>query len=402
MTALYMYDDAKAREFAPFALTRPVSELRAGAEIIRARWETVAGMRATAFIGGAHLANFEEAGAPGSMQMGADLAAGSLVANSRFVVSLDESISGGAAAFTCDGRICAVRPSRSTSLHELARGTIDLETLTDGSPATEVRGRWLPEVWNLVGDLSLQLMDDIGVLGPRIASESPGNATVVGNHEVYCESGAHVDPFVVFDTSDGPVLIRRGTVISAFSRIVGPTYIGENSTVIGDAIRACSIGDVCKVRGEISGIVMLGHSNKGHTGFVGSSYLGRWVNLGAGTTTSNLKNTYGSVQLWTPSGLRDTGLQFLGSLLGDHAKTGIGTMLTTGCVVGAGANVFGSGVTPKRIPPFAWGEREPYSRFDVEKFAEVAARMMARRHVVLGEKGRRQLVDSHAASEASG
>ncbi|MDQ3243676.1 MAG: hypothetical protein M3Q09_08120, partial [Gemmatimonadota bacterium] len=396
------YDDAKAREFAPFTLTRPVSELRAGAEIIRARWETVAGMRATAFIGAAHLANFDEAGAPASVNAGEDLAAGSLVANSRFVVALDESIGDGAAAFSCEGRVCAVRLSRSTSLHELARGTIDLEAMAEGVRAAEIRGRWLPEVWNLIGDLSAQLMDDIAVLGPRMACGSPGNAIVMGNHEVYCESGAHVEPFVVFDASAGPVLIRRGTVISAFTRIVGPTYIGEGSTVIGDAIRACSIGDVCKVRGEISGIVMLGHSNKGHTGFVGSSYLGRWVNLGSGTTTSNLKNTYGSVQLWTPTGLRDTGLQFVGSLLGDHAKTGIGTMLTTGCVVGAGANVFGSGVTPKRIPPFAWGDREPYGRFDVEKFAEVAARMMARRHVVLGEKGRRQLVDSHAASEPSG
>ena len=68
---------------------------------------------------------------------------------------------------------------------------------------------------------------------------------------------------------------------------------------------------------------------KGHEGFVGHSYLGRWVNLGAGTTTSNLKNTYGSVALWTPDGVRDTGLQFLGTLFGDHAKTGIGLTLTT-------------------------------------------------------------------------
>jgi hypothetical protein len=136
---------------------------------------------------------------------------------------------------------------------------------------------------------------------------------------------------------------------------------------------------------------MLGHSNKGHTGFVGSSYLGRWVNLGAGTTTSNLKNTYGPVQLWTPSGLTSTGLQFLGSLIGDHAKTGIGTMLTTGCVVGAGANIYGASVTPKRIPPFAWGDCEPYARFDGDKFIEVAERMMSRRHVSLSDGERRQL-----------
>jgi UDP-N-acetylglucosamine diphosphorylase/glucosamine-1-phosphate N-acetyltransferase len=222
---------------------------------------------------------------------------------------------------------------------------------------------------------------------------------VIGKHAIYCETGVSIEPFVVFDANDGPILIRRGATIASFSRIVGPCYIGEGSHIIGDAIRACSIGDVCKVRGEISASIMLGHSNKGHTGFVGSSYLGRWVNLGAGTTTSNLKNTYGQVQLWTPTGVRSTDLQFLGSLIGDHAKTGIGSMLTTGCVIGAGANIYGSQASPKYVPPFAWGSAEPYDRFESDKFVEVAARMMARRHVTLGQKGRQHLL---AACESSG
>jgi UDP-N-acetylglucosamine diphosphorylase/glucosamine-1-phosphate N-acetyltransferase len=187
------------------------------------------------------------------------------------------------------------------------------------------------------------------------------------------------------------VLIRRGATVAAFTRIVGPCYIGEDSHIIGDAIRACSIGNTCKVRGEISSTIILGHSNKGHTGFVGSSYIGRWVNLGAGTTTSNLKNTYGPIQLWTPNGLRDTGLQFLGSMIGDHAKTGIGTMLTTGCVLGAASNIYGAKITPKYIPPFAWGDCEPYARFELNKFLEVAARMMERRHVALSEREKSQL-----------
>jgi UDP-N-acetylglucosamine diphosphorylase/glucosamine-1-phosphate N-acetyltransferase len=208
-----------------------------------------------------------------------------------------------------------------------------------------------------------------------------------------------IEPFVVLDANDGPILIRRGASIASFTRIVGPCYIGQESHIIGDAIRACSIGDVCKVRGEISGTVMLGHSNKGHTGFVGSSYIGRWVNLGAGTTTSNLKNTYGSVHLWTPSGIRDTRLQFLGSMFGDHVKTGIGTLLTTGCVVGAGSNIFGSEITSKYIPPFSWGSIEPYDRFESSKFIEIAERMMARRHVTLGYRARLLLA---AACEDSG
>jgi hypothetical protein len=141
--------------------------------------------------------------------------------------------------------------------------------------------------------------------------------------------------------------------------------------------------------------VLLGHSNKSHDGFVGHSYLGRWVNLGAGTTTSNLKNTYGTVALWTPEGVRDSGLQFLGTLFGDHAKTGIGLRLTTGSVIGAGANVYGSVMPGKHVEPFAWGEAGALGAYRLDKFVAVAARAMARREVTLGADGRAQLAAAY-------
>jgi hypothetical protein len=147
----------------------------------------------------------------------------------------------------------------------------------------------------------------------------------------------------------------------------------------------------------MSNSIMIGHANKGHDGFVGHSYLGRWVNLGAGTITSNLKNTYGPVSLWTPHGMRDTGMQFLGTMFGDHAKTGIGTSLTTGTVLGAGANVFGAQSPPKAVPPFAWGTAPPYAVYRLDKFLQVAERVMARRHVTLTERARLQLAASHDA-----
>jgi UDP-N-acetylglucosamine diphosphorylase / glucose-1-phosphate thymidylyltransferase / UDP-N-acetylgalactosamine diphosphorylase / glucosamine-1-phosphate N-acetyltransferase / galactosamine-1-phosphate N-acetyltransferase len=209
------------------------------------------------------------------------------------------------------------------------------------------------------------------------------------------ENGASVEPMVFFDTSAGPVLVREGASVHAFSRIIGPAVIGRKSSVVGGRVAAVSIGEVCKVSGEMSNTIMLGHSNKGHDGFVGHSYMGRWVNLGAGTTTSNLKNTYGAVPLWTPDGIRDTGQQFLGTMFGDHAKTGIGTQLNTGTVLGAGANVFGGEMPPKYVPPFSWGDREPYGEFEVEKFLKVAERMMARRHVTIGDGCREQLRKAH-------
>ena len=260
----------------------------------------------------------------------------------------------------------------------------------------ELAGRWLREVWDLIAQLTEQLAEDIPHIASALSAGSTGDATVLGSFAVICENGARIEPFVVLDATAGPILIRKGATISSFSRLVGPCYIGPNATVVGDAIRVCSIGELCKVRGEMSNSVMLGHSNKGHTGFVGHSYLGRWVNLGAGTTTSNLKNTYGNIQLWTPAGMRDTGAQFLGTMFGDHVKTGIGTMLTTGTVLGAGANIYGSSAIPKYVPPFAWGNGEPYGRYEIDKFVAVAQRMMARRHVELTGSGKAQLAAAHA------
>jgi UDP-N-acetylglucosamine diphosphorylase/glucosamine-1-phosphate N-acetyltransferase len=242
------------------------------------------------------------------------------------------------------------------------------------------------------------LLSDVAVLGPALTLQAH-DGIVIGAHPVFVEQGATVEPQVVFDTSLGPVLVRAGATVQAFTRVVGPCYVGPHSTVMADRISGCAIGEWCRVHGEIGASIVLGHANKSHDGFVGHSYLGRWVNLGAGTTTSNLKNTYGTVALWTPSGVRDTGLQFLGTLFGDHAKTGIGLRLTTGSVIGAGANVY-DGMPPKAVAPFAWGGGAPYATYDPEKFVDVAARAMARRQVTLGERGRAALRAAHARGTA--
>jgi UDP-N-acetylglucosamine diphosphorylase / glucose-1-phosphate thymidylyltransferase / UDP-N-acetylgalactosamine diphosphorylase / glucosamine-1-phosphate N-acetyltransferase / galactosamine-1-phosphate N-acetyltransferase len=409
VSAIYLYDDARARTFEPFALTRPVSELMAGAMIIRERWELATGMAAAGFIGARHLAQFDEEGAPHAVPADGEIAAGSVIASSRFVTALGTDLADATAepdaplAYYSAEQICAVRLSAAMRASDFADGKLDLESLAPKSRGGRRRltGHWLENVWDPIDQLPAQLTADIRELASKLTLSTSGNATVLGSHGVYCEAGAHIEPFVVLDAVAGPILICKGATISSFTRIVGPCYIGENTIVVGDAIRSCSIGETCKVRGEISNSIMLGHSNKGHTGFVGHSYLGRWVNLGAVTTTSNLKNTYGSVQMWTPGGMRDTGSQFLGTLFGDHVKTGIGTMLTTGTVLGAGANVYGGHVGSKFVPPFAWGNGEPYGTFDLDKFLEVAERMMARRHVELSEGGKQHLAEAFYKSRGN-
>jgi hypothetical protein len=166
--------------------------------------------------------------------------------------------------------------------------------------------------------------------------------------------------------------------------------VGARSKVLGGVIKASAFGPECRLRGEIATSVFLGYANKSHDGFVGHSVLGHWVNLGALTTTSNLKNTYGPVRLEVAGRRIETDRRNLGTLFGDHAKTAIGTMLATGTVVSAGANLFGTTMPPKYVPPFAWGG-DGAERLTCEGFLRVAERVMTRRDVTLTPERRRSL-----------
>ena len=390
MTEFFLYDDAAARAFEPFALTRPASELRAGAEVVRKRWERALGMQATGFIAAPHLATFTEPGAPPAVCSDSDVVPGTIVANARFIPSLKPlKIDPKTKVWKSDGKVVAVRVNSSHHASRFGEGQLSLEEIAqERAKAADIPGRWMESVWDLIGTLVEQLQEDIPVLGAEMGSSLPQDCVIIGDHELFCEAGTKIEPHVVFDLQTGPVLVRAGADIPAFMRITGPCYIGEDVILMGDRLSSSSIGEVSKVRGEISNTIVLGHSNKGHTGFLGHSYLGRWVNLGAGTTTSNMKNTYGPVQLQMAGGLRNTAQQFLGTFFGDYSKTGIGTMLTTGSIVGAGANVFGSDMPPKSVPPFAWGAED---RYEIDKFIEVAERMMARRHVGMPDGAKEML-----------
>jgi len=257
---------------------------------------------------------------------------------------------------------------------------------TDAGPALEVAGLALRGVFDLVPALERLLAAD---LATRLEDSDPipRGSTVIGDPGGLALHETAVEPGVVFDTAAGPIVLESGVAVKSGTRLEGPLWVGANTQLLGGSIRGSAIGPHCKVRGEVSTCVFLGYANKAHDGFVGHSVIGRWVNLGAGTVTSDLKNTYGPVRLDVAGNALETGLQFLGSLIGDHAKTAIGTLLGTGSVIGAGANVFDAVRPPKYVPPFAWGG-SGQERMRREGFLKVAERVLPRRDVPVDEAAR--------------
>ena len=386
MTLVFV-DDAVAADFQPFALTRPCCELRAGALLVRQRWEVATGEATRGFIGAPHLTDFDEPGA--ASYLSGSIPAGSLLVNARCAVSLG-ALSSDAASWSCGGKLAAVRLQAATEVSGVQRDGGRLESFAGHDKPVEIDGRWLEQVWDLVRLLPDLLTADISQLNEFRELESTAALTVFGSHPVFIEQGATVEPLAAIDANAGPVLVRHGATIQSFTRLVGPCVIGEGTTVSGGRVAGSSIGEHCRVHGEVSASVFAGYANKGHDGFIGHSVLGRWVNLGADTVNSNLKNNYSDVSFWTPRGLERTGMQFLGAFIGDHAKTAIGTRLTTGAVIGTGANVYGTGITPRYVPPFAWG-LDGSDLWELDPFLQTAERAMKRRDVVLSEKARRQL-----------
>lgn len=201
--------------------------------------------------------------------------------------------------------------------------------------------------------------------------------------DVYVAPGVKIHPMVTIDAENGPVYIDERAEIHPFTRIEGPCYIGKDSILLGAKCReGNSIGPYCRIGGEVEESIIHGYSNKYHDGFLGHSYVGEWVNLGALTTNSDLKNDYSNVSVML-DGQRaiNTGSTKVGSLIGDHVKTSIGTLLNTGSYVGGMALIMATGKPlPKHIPSFAWFIEGIVTKgFGKGKLYETAKTAMSRR-----------------------
>ncbi|MBC8479213.1 MAG: hypothetical protein H8D46_02015, partial [FCB group bacterium] len=225
--------------------------------------------------------------------------------------------------------------------------------------------------------------DAIGMFTEKAGIVHP-SVIMVNEEMIFLGRGSRINAGVVLDASEGPIIISDHVKIDIGALIKGPAVIGAKS-VINPAARLRGnviLGPVCKVGGELEDVVIQGYSNKQHDGFLGHSYLGEWVNLGAGTNNSDLKNNYGKIRFDFGDDQVDSGLTFLGAMIGDYVKTGIATMLNTGTYIGTGANVFGGGFQRKHIPAFSWGEND---RAQLSKFLKTCEIMKVRRGMILSE-----------------
>lgn len=241
--------------------------------------------------------------------------------------------------------------------------------------------------WDLVARTGDEIVADAAVAAElgQIRAEPHGSATLVGSNAISVGEGCDMGPGVVLDARDGPVVVGRNVTVMANAVIVGPACVGDYCIVRAGTViyGGTSVGPVCKVGGEISSSVFQSHANKQHGGYLGNSYVGSWVNLGAATNTSDLKNNYGSVRVRVDGESVDTGLSSVGAAIGDHTKTAIGTRLNTGTVVGIFCSVVTDGFPPKSIPSFSWVTPDGADRHDVDRAVDTARTVMARRGVEL-------------------
>ncbi|MBN2363149.1 hypothetical protein JXL83_03365 [candidate division WOR-3 bacterium] len=289
------------------------------------------------------------------------------------------SLDGPEEAFTCEGSVIGFRGSPDTAKMFFKEGLTP-----KNMPVREVEAQVFNSVCDIVegNALSLERNFTRGALNGEIA----GTAKLISPEKIFVGANSTVEDYVLIDARKGPVHISEGVEIKSHSVVAGPVYIGHGTLVkpFTHILNGCSFGPQCRLSGEISKSLFIGYSNKQHSGFLGNSYVGEWVNFGAGTTNSNLKNNYSEITVHYKGEFHRTGMTFLGLLCGDHVKTAIGTLFNTGTTVGLGANIFKPGLTDKCIPSLSWGPGEKYS-FD--KFLKTAETVMSRRE--------RKLTDSY-------
>jgi len=353
----------KRRHFYPLALSRPIWELRCGMTSLFDKLLEKLGVADVACFVPPYMAEVYRAASSRPVNDPASLAGDDLLVVAARVKAAGfdvEPAGPSQIALDADGEVLCARIARA-DLAKLNTESIDalLESAKQSLPVASGELPTWDYTWDLVLANPQQLTADFAAAGRSGIEgkvEEP-RAIRGGLKDVYVAPGALVHPMVVLDASEGPIYIDQDAEIYPFTRVEGPCYIGRKSVLLGAKCReGNSIGPVCRIGGELEESIIQGYSNKYHDGFLGHAYVGQWVNLGAMTTNSDLKNDYSDVSVIL-DGRRpvDTGSTKVGALIGDHTKTSIGTLLNTGAYLGAMALIATNGkLLPKFISSFAW------------------------------------------------
>lgn len=288
----------------------------------------------------------------------------------------------GKTAIMAGGYIAALKLDCATGIGKILSANPDDSTLfklAAGAKEIASSAKVFNHLWELV-DFNRQAIGQDRRFFKGNAAKLPNGVHLLGKrNDLLLSNKAAVEPGSAIDTRQGPVIIEAGARVRPFSFIEGPCYVGPESLIDGAKLRpGVSVGRGCKLAGEIEESVILDYTNKHHDGFLGRSYIGSWVNLGAMTCNSDLKNNYGSINIWSNGHYVDSGLIKAGCFIGDHSKTAIGTMINTGAVIGVCCSVFG-GAVRKYLPSFAWGCSGGFTDHKLEQALRTCRTAMARR-----------------------
>lgn len=269
-----------------------------------------------------------------------------------------------------------------------------VDTATVHSLAYESAPSFLDDIWQIFQLNGREIVRDLDRLKHNTfaSPEQYPQSLMVNSENIFIEEGAVIEPGAILYADEGPIYVGKNAHVMANAVIRGTTAICEGSVVkMGAKIyKDTTIGPICKVGGEISNVVFHSYSNKAHDGYAGNSVFGQWCNIGADTNTSNLKNNYSTIKFrkWQSEEVIDSEQQFLGTIMGDHSKTGINSMLNTGTLCGVCCNLFSDGYPPKFIPSFSWVSGKNIVPYHFDKALEAMAKMMERRDVDLTPKYR--------------
>ena len=393
---LFFFEDPFYRNFEPLSISHPVYMLLCGTSKIYEKWLNLLKCDEYGFISRPYLAGLLnlETGRKVNRIPEEDF----LVINGRFIPSMpivskiiDLRVN---EALICDDFLVAYRGNMDSGNEkkELIENLFTAEgheKLISLSKFKKVKLEYFGYIWDLIRSNGRMIAGEFAQFKSK-----PGNKTAKPNadpmikpDDIFISESAEIAPSVVIDASRGAIIVGDKARIEPFSYIQGPCYIGAECRIVGGKIRSgSSFGPMCRVGGEVEESIMLGYSNKYHEGFLGHAYLGEWVNIGALTTNSDLKNNYKEITVEIGGQAVNTGSMKIGCFIGDHTKTGIGTMLNTGINIGFSCNLYGAGLfSHKRIPSFSWGDPGNIGEYRLEKAVETASISMSRRGVNFSE-----------------